>query len=124
MLTWPGGANYLPAAMHRAGPYDVVVGHVARCPIYVDLRQLKLFRGRYMRIDVNDRAHPPGRPLLQTSHHPHAGDRAGTRAGPDNQTSPLDTRARTESQEGSCLTKPNIGMSKLLTEIVSSPRRR
>jgi uncharacterized protein (DUF779 family) len=79
MLTWPGGANYLPAAMHHAGPYEVVVGHVARCPIYVDLRQLKLFRGRYMRIDVNDRAHPPGRPLLKTTHHPHAGgDRAGT----------------------------------------------
>jgi hypothetical protein len=77
VLTWPGGANYLPAAMHHAGPYDVVVGHVARCPIYADLRQLDLFRTRYMLIDVNDCAHPPGRPLLNTTHHPHAHNQAG-----------------------------------------------
>jgi hypothetical protein len=81
VVTWPGGANYLPATMHHAGPYDVVVGHVARCPIYADLRQLKLFRARCMLIDLSDRARPRGRPLLKTTHHPHAGDQAGTQAG-------------------------------------------
>ena len=77
VLTWPGGVNYLPAAMHDAGPYDVVVGHVARCPIYADLRQLDLFRTQYMLIDVNDCAHPAGRPLLMTTHHPQAHKQAG-----------------------------------------------
>jgi hypothetical protein len=80
LLTWPGGANYLPATMHHAGPYDVVVGHVARCPIYADLRQLELFRTRYMLIDIIDRAHAPRRPLLKTTHHPHAQNRAETPA--------------------------------------------
>ena len=76
LLTWPGGANYLPAAIHHAGPYDVVVGHVARCPIYADLRQLDLFRTRYMLIDLIDHSHAP-RPLLKTTHHPRAHNQAG-----------------------------------------------
>jgi hypothetical protein len=68
VLTWPGGANYLPAWMHDAGPYDVVVGHVARCPIYADLRQLELFRTHRMVIDVeHERA--PRRLLLNANHH-------------------------------------------------------
>ncbi len=71
VLTWPGGANYLPAAMHHAGPYDVVVGHLARCPIYADLRQLELFRAGYMLIDLIDHSHAP-RPLLKTTRHQHA----------------------------------------------------
>jgi hypothetical protein len=70
VLTWPGGANYLPATMHHAGPFDVVVGHVARCPIYADLRQLDLFRNECMLIDVND-AREPRRPLLKTNHRPY-----------------------------------------------------
>jgi hypothetical protein len=82
MVTWPGGANYLPATMHHAGPYDVVVGHVARCPIYADLRQLELFRERCMIIDLSDHARLRGRPLLKTAHHPHAGNQAGTATGP------------------------------------------
>ena len=72
LLTWPGGANYLPATMHHAGPYDVVVGHVARCPIYADLRQLELFRTDHMLIDVTDDTHAPRRPLLKTTHRTHA----------------------------------------------------
>jgi hypothetical protein len=77
VVTWPGGANYLPATMHHAGPYDVVVGHVARCPIYADLRQLELFRSDCMRIDVND-AHDPRRPVLNTHHGPHPITRSNT----------------------------------------------
>jgi hypothetical protein len=77
VLTWPGGANYLPATMHHAGPYDVVVGHVARCPIYADLRQLELFRGHCMFIDVDD-AHNPRRLILDTDHHPHPTTRSNT----------------------------------------------
>lgn len=72
LLTWPGGANYLPASMHHAGPYDVVVGHVARCPIYADLRQLELFRTHRMLIDITDGTHAPERPLLKTTHRPQA----------------------------------------------------
>jgi hypothetical protein len=63
--------------MHHAGPYDVVVGHVARCPIYADLRQLELFRSHCMRIDVND-AHDPRRLVLNTHHHPHPVTRSNT----------------------------------------------
>jgi hypothetical protein len=77
VVTWPGGANYLPAAMHHAGPYDVVIGHVARCPIYADLRQLELFRSDCMRIDVNA-AHDPRRPVLNTKHGPHPRTRSNT----------------------------------------------
>ena len=58
MLTWPGGVNYPPAALHHAGPYDVVVVPAARCPIYADLRPLELFRTSYMLIDVQDSTHP------------------------------------------------------------------
>jgi hypothetical protein len=70
VLTWPGGANYLPAPMHYVGPFDVVVGHVARCPIYADVRQLDLFRSECMFIDVND-AREPRRPILKTNHRPY-----------------------------------------------------
>jgi hypothetical protein len=56
--------------MHYVGPFDVVVGHVARCPIYADLRQLDLFRSECMLIDVND-AREPRRPILKTSHRPY-----------------------------------------------------
>jgi hypothetical protein len=55
--------------MHRVGPFDVVVGHVARCPIYADLRQLDLFRSECMLIDVND-VREPRRLLLKTNHRP------------------------------------------------------
>lgn len=77
VVTWPGGANYLPATMHHAGPYDVVVGHVARCPIYADLRQLELFRSHCMLIDVND-AHDRRRLILKTNHHPQPIARSNT----------------------------------------------
>jgi hypothetical protein len=77
VVTWPGGANYVPAWMHNAGPYDVVVGHVARCPIYADLRQLELFRTDCMLIDV-DYERARRRPLLNTNHHPHPITRSNT----------------------------------------------
>lgn len=66
LLTWPGGVNYLPATIHDVGPYDVVVGHLARCPIYADIRQLDMFRTHRMLIDVNDTERTPRRPLLKT----------------------------------------------------------
>jgi hypothetical protein len=57
--------------MHHAETYNVVVGHLARCPIYADLRQLELFRAGYMLIDLIDHSHAP-RPLLKTTRQPHA----------------------------------------------------
>ena len=65
LLSWPAGATLLPESLHVPDAYSVIVGHVARCPIYVDLRQLHLFRDRSILLDV---PHPPrfgSRPVLQ-----------------------------------------------------------
>ncbi len=64
-LTWPAGATFLPAAAWRPGEFDVIVGHIARCPIYADVRQLALFAQRRAVIDVLDSRLPRRRPVLR-----------------------------------------------------------
>jgi hypothetical protein len=64
-LTWPGGITTLPAAVHGPGPHDVILGHVARCPIYVDVRQLALFRERRVLVDACDPVRPDASPILK-----------------------------------------------------------
>ena len=39
VLSWPGGATYLPIACYQPSEYAVIVGHIARCPIYADVRR-------------------------------------------------------------------------------------
>lgn len=55
VLTWPAGVALLPAALHRPGVHEVIVGHLAQCPIYVDLRQVALWPDRQMLLDVVSR---------------------------------------------------------------------
>lgn len=40
VLDWPSAASVLPAGEHRVRSCEVIVGHLAECPIFVDLRQL------------------------------------------------------------------------------------
>jgi hypothetical protein len=64
-LAWPGGITTLPAGVHDPGPHDVIMGHVARCPIYVDVRQLALFRERRVLVDACDPVRPDASPILK-----------------------------------------------------------
>lgn len=65
VLCWPSGVAHLPSPLHEGGPYDVIIGHVAGCPIYADLRQLALFRDRRMVLDAPERVISPRPPLLK-----------------------------------------------------------
>ena len=65
VLNWPGGLTALPADVHVPDEYSVIVGHVARCPVYADLRQLALFRERRMVVDAPEPARRAGRPILR-----------------------------------------------------------
>jgi uncharacterized protein (DUF779 family) len=72
-LSWPAGVSYLPAKHHAAGPYDVIVGHVAGCPVYADVRQLSLFRERRAVLDAKTRLplfSAAGRPVLRLTSAP------------------------------------------------------
>jgi len=37
-VSWPGGATVLPDGVFAPGPYEAIIGHVARCPVYADVR--------------------------------------------------------------------------------------
>lgn len=58
-LSWPAGATYVPAASYVPGEFDVIVGHVARCPIYADVRQLGFYGDRSAVLDVHETRHAP-----------------------------------------------------------------
>lgn len=64
-LAWPTGAAYLPVAQYAPGEYDIVIGHIARCPIYADLRPLGWFAGRRVVLDIAEPPRPGRRPLLR-----------------------------------------------------------
>ena len=40
LLRWPGGAAVLPLTLYAPEQFDVIIGHVACCPVYADVRQL------------------------------------------------------------------------------------
>lgn len=65
VLCWPSGVAHLPCSLYESGPYDVILGHVARCPIHADLRQLALFRDRRVVLDAPERVISPRPPLLK-----------------------------------------------------------
>lgn len=64
VVSWPAGVTAVPAAGRVPGPYEVIVGHVAGCPMYADLRQLALFRRRRVLIDLPEPAQGRQRPLF------------------------------------------------------------
>ena len=64
LLCWPGGAVALPPALYVPGRFDVIIGHVARCPIYVDVRQLGCTTGSAV-LDVRETVWDRDWPLLR-----------------------------------------------------------
>ena len=60
LLSWPAGATYLPREYYQPSKFDVVVRHIAGCPVYVDVRRLALFRNQSVLLDVEqaNRSHP------------------------------------------------------------------
>jgi hypothetical protein len=52
VVTWPAGAALLPEHVHEPAPHEAIVGHLAQCPIYVDLRQVSMWPNRSMLLDV------------------------------------------------------------------------
>ncbi len=52
VVTWPAGAALLPAHVHEPAPHEAIVGHLAQCPIYIDLRQVAMWPNRSMLLDV------------------------------------------------------------------------
>jgi hypothetical protein len=65
IVSWPAGATTLPATMHTVSPHEAIVGHVAGCPIFVDVRQVSLFRNRRGLLDVPVPSRHHCRPLLR-----------------------------------------------------------
>jgi uncharacterized protein (DUF779 family) len=65
VLSWPGGARCLPIACYEPGEYDVIVGHVAGCPIYADVRQLGWSAHGRVLLGITEVPRPGHRPLLQ-----------------------------------------------------------
>lgn len=54
LVSWPAGATYVPERSYVPSTFDVIVGHVARCPIYADIRQLGFYNDRFAVLDVRD----------------------------------------------------------------------
>ncbi len=65
VVAWPAGVAYLPVAQFSRSQFDVIVGHVARCPVYADVRQLGLFADRHAVLDVAESMRWRERPLLR-----------------------------------------------------------
>ena len=63
LLCWPGGAVCLPLSLYAPAAFDVIIGHIARCPIYVDVRQLRFAAGTHAVLDATQACEQ--RPLLR-----------------------------------------------------------
>jgi uncharacterized protein (DUF779 family) len=65
VVTWPAGVAYLPVAMFSRSQFDVILGHIARCPVYADLRQIGAFADRHAVLDVAESMEWRERPPLR-----------------------------------------------------------
>ncbi|MEO6704176.1 MAG: hypothetical protein ABI140_13385 [Jatrophihabitantaceae bacterium] len=65
LLGWPTGVGYLPADSFAPRDCDVIIGHVAGCPVYVDLRDRAQLAAPRLVLEVA--AGPPDRrtPVLR-----------------------------------------------------------
>jgi len=64
VVSWPAGAAYLPTTCYTPAAGDVLIGHIAGCPIYADTQRLKLHPTHRMLLDADaGRAHRPRPPL-------------------------------------------------------------
>jgi uncharacterized protein (DUF779 family) len=81
LLCWPGGAVCLPVSLYTPAAFDVIIGHIARCPIYVDVRQLRFTAGTHAVLDATQAC--TQRPLLRLRPaHPEPAPRRLTAAAP------------------------------------------
>ncbi len=65
VVAWPGGVACLPVARLSPSEFDVILGHIAGCPVYADVRQLGSFANRHAVLDLAEPMRWPERPLLQ-----------------------------------------------------------
>src|SRR6266568_9485172 len=65
VVGWPAGVACLPVARFSPSEFDVILGHVAGCPVYADVRQLWSFADRHAVFDLAEPTRWPERPLLQ-----------------------------------------------------------
>jgi hypothetical protein len=63
LLCWPGGAVCLPLSLCAPAAFDVIIGHIARCPIHVDIRQLRFTAGTHAVLDATQACEQ--RPVLR-----------------------------------------------------------
>ena len=64
VVSWPAGAAYLPTTCYIPARGDVLLGHVAGCPIYADTQRLQLYPAHRMMLDADPgRTHRPRPPL-------------------------------------------------------------
>ncbi len=81
VVAWPAGVAYMPAAMFSGSEFDVILGHVARCPVYADVRQLGAFADRHAVLDLAESMQWRERPLLRLRSGVYDAHRAAPRAG-------------------------------------------
>ncbi len=81
VVAWPAGIAYMPAAMFSGSVFDVILGHVARCPVYADVRQLGAFADRHAVLDLAESMQWRERPLLRLRSGVYDAHRAAPRAG-------------------------------------------
>jgi hypothetical protein len=65
VVAWPAGVACLPVAMFSRSEFDVIITHVACCPVYADVRQLGVFADRHAVLDVAESMRWRERPLLR-----------------------------------------------------------
>jgi uncharacterized protein (DUF779 family) len=80
LLAWPAGAAYLPRADYVPHIFDVIVGHVAGCPIYVDTRRLAMFSDQRVVLDADSAPRSDAHPVLVAQPAPMPADDAAARA--------------------------------------------
>jgi hypothetical protein len=65
VVAWPAGVTCRPVARFSPSEFDVILGHVAGCPVYADVRQLGLFADRHAVLDLAESMRWPERSLLR-----------------------------------------------------------
>src|SRR6266700_4807878 len=65
VVAWPVSVAYLPAARFSFGEFDVIIGHIAGCPVCADVRQLGLFADWHAVLDLAESRSWRERPLLR-----------------------------------------------------------
>ncbi len=65
VVAWPAGVTYLPVGIFSPSEFDVIIGHIACCPVYGDVRQLGFFANRHAVLDLAESMRWREQPLLR-----------------------------------------------------------